>query len=315
MKNIILDTDIGPDCDDAGAIALLNIFANKGLCRILGIGHCTSNPYGAGAVDVICRYYGNKCVNIGTTQRKAFLCREKDMSYNRTLCRNFENRFTSEKPEEVVSMYRRLLENSEDNSVTFVAIGPLNNLSDLLDSPPDTISPYSGKALVKNKVKELVLMAGIFPPEKEYEEALLANINAEIENYPEFNVVCDTKAAENVSGNWQTPKICLGYEAGLFKTGFTDKNDLNPVNLAYRLYTDSREKANAMRESWDLFTVFYAVNPTSDLFKLSKKGTVSFTEKGFTRWHEHPCGTDAYILHAKTPQATVNAVNSLLNSK
>ena len=45
-KNIILDTDIGPDCDDAAALAMLNLYADQGLCRILGITHCTSNPYG-----------------------------------------------------------------------------------------------------------------------------------------------------------------------------------------------------------------------------------------------------------------------------
>lgn len=28
MKNIILDTDIDPDCDDGGALALLNAYAD-----------------------------------------------------------------------------------------------------------------------------------------------------------------------------------------------------------------------------------------------------------------------------------------------
>lgn len=34
---IILDTDIGPDCDDAGAIAVLNVLADKGEANILGL--------------------------------------------------------------------------------------------------------------------------------------------------------------------------------------------------------------------------------------------------------------------------------------
>ena len=55
-KNIILDTDIGPDCDDAAALAMLNLYADQGLCRILGITHCTSNPYGAGTIDAINLY-------------------------------------------------------------------------------------------------------------------------------------------------------------------------------------------------------------------------------------------------------------------
>jgi inosine-uridine nucleoside N-ribohydrolase len=40
---IILDTDIGPDCDDAGAIAVLHTLATQGAAEILGIAHCTSN--------------------------------------------------------------------------------------------------------------------------------------------------------------------------------------------------------------------------------------------------------------------------------
>ena len=47
ITKILIDTDIGPDCDDTAAIAMLNIYSNQGKCEILGIAHCTSNPYGA----------------------------------------------------------------------------------------------------------------------------------------------------------------------------------------------------------------------------------------------------------------------------
>lgn len=314
MKNIILDTDIGPDCDDAGAIALLNIFKNRGLCNILGIGHCTSNPYGAGAIDVICRHYGNYDIKIGTTYREGFLCSENNMSYNRALCERFANRYKKEKPEEAVSLYRRLLANAEDGSVTFVAIGPLNNLSELLNSAPDEASPLFGKELVKEKVKKLVLMAGIFPATGECAKLLLSHTHKSPEEYAEFNVVCDTAASKNVSENWQTPKICLGFEAGLFKTGFKDDADFeNPVALAYRLYSGCCEKNEAMRHSWDLFTVYYAVNGETDLFTLSDSGTVKFSENGLTEWREHKDGLDAYLIHAKPSEVIVNTVNKLLN--
>ncbi len=314
MKNIILDTDIGPDCDDAGAIALLNIFKNRGLCNILGIGHCTSNPYGAGAIDVICRHYGNYDIEIGTTYREGFLCSENNMSYNRALCERFENRYKKEKPEEAVSLYRRLLANAEDGSVTFVAIGPLNNLSELLNSASDEASPLSGKELVKAKVEKLVLMAGVFPTTGECADLLVSHTQKRPEEYAEFNVVCDTAAAKNVSENWQTPKICLGFEAGLFKTGFTDDADFeNPVALAYRLYSGCCEKSGTMRQSWDPFTVYYAVNDKTDLFTLSDSGTVIFSENGFTEWREHKDGLDAYLIHAKPSEVIVNTVNKLLN--
>ena len=45
-KLLIIDTDIGGDCDDAGALALANIFKNEGLIDLLGMTLTTSAPYG-----------------------------------------------------------------------------------------------------------------------------------------------------------------------------------------------------------------------------------------------------------------------------
>ena len=96
-KNIIIDTDIGPDCDDVGALAMLNIYANQGLCRILGVSHCTSNPYGAGTIDVINRYYGRPDVAIGTYYGEGFLTDEVCMRYNRFITTHFPNRYSRRK--------------------------------------------------------------------------------------------------------------------------------------------------------------------------------------------------------------------------
>jgi len=43
-----------------------------------------------------------------------------------------------------------------------IAIGPLTNIRDLLESAPDEQSPLDGKALVAAKVRRLVIMAGDF---------------------------------------------------------------------------------------------------------------------------------------------------------
>lgn len=71
-REILLDTDIGPDCDDAGALALLHHFSKKYGIRISGICNCTSNLYGCGAIDVIGRYCGADDIPIGMTDRKGF---------------------------------------------------------------------------------------------------------------------------------------------------------------------------------------------------------------------------------------------------
>lgn len=310
-KNILLDTDIGPDCDDAAAIALLNIFANAGMCRILGIGHCTSNPYGAGAIDAICAYYGNRNVPIGSCSRENFL--DTHRKYNRELTLRLPNRYRSTQPENAVSLYRRILAEQEDGSVEFIAIGPLNNLSELLDSHPDVYSTLSGYELVKRKVCRLTAMAGIFRCDSAEMCRRAEQISgSRIEEMQEFNVVCDIPAARNVAENWPTPKAYLGFEAGLIETGGTlqthpDPN--HPVKLAYCLFTE-----NGSRYSWDPLTVEYAIVAECPHFRESKAGCVRFDTQGRTQWRECEEGQDRYIELAQDPAWIERQINDLLYS-
>ena len=55
-RSIILDTDIGPDCDDVGAIAVLISYAKEYGNKILGICNCTSNIYGTATIDALKDY-------------------------------------------------------------------------------------------------------------------------------------------------------------------------------------------------------------------------------------------------------------------
>ena len=45
---IIFDTDIGWDCDDAGALAMLHRLCDKGEAELLAVTHCMANPWLAG---------------------------------------------------------------------------------------------------------------------------------------------------------------------------------------------------------------------------------------------------------------------------
>ena len=60
MKRIFVDTDLGSDCDDGGALALLHALAGLGLCDIIGITYCISCESGPAAIDAINRYYGRQ---------------------------------------------------------------------------------------------------------------------------------------------------------------------------------------------------------------------------------------------------------------
>lgn len=311
LKNILIDTDIGPDCDDVAALAMLNIYANRGLCRILGIGHCTSNFYGAGTIDAICRFYGNPNVEIGTYKTPGFLCDEKCVIYNRNIVEEFPNRYQAAQPEDACTMYRRILADQPDHSVDFIAIGPLNNLSMLLDSQADQYSPLSGGELVQQKVRRLALMAGIFKPENpEIEAFVVSTTGHPVDETKEFNVVCDIPAARNVAENWPTPKVYLGFEAGMVETGIPNNVGLgrdHPVKRAYDLYTE-----NGRRFSWDLLTVEYAICDDCAHYKLSESGSVRFDEKGCTVWKPAEHGEEHYVLWAQSPTQIARDINQLL---
>ncbi len=312
-KNIILDTDIGPDCDDVAALAVLNLLADRGLCRILGVSHCTSNPYGAGMIDVINRYYGRPDIAISTYGGKGFLTDETCMRYNRYIATHYPNRYQACQPEEAVGMYRRILAAQEDKSVEVIGIGPMNNLSDLLDSKPDGYSMLSGISLVERKVSKLTMMAGAFRcSSNEAVERAERMRKKRIEDMAEYNVECDIPAARNVAARWPTPKAYLGFEAGLILTGgrlYRCVPGTHPVRVAYELHGSSEG-----RFSWDPLTVEYAVVEGCPHFRESVRGTVRFDEKGRTRWKVDENGWDCFVELAQEDERVVADMDALLTS-
>src|SRR5947208_11427829 len=76
---VILDTDIGPDVDDVGAVAVLNALADNGEARIVAMFCSTSSEWGAPCLDALNTYYGRPDVPVGTNKAPGFLT---DSPYN-----------------------------------------------------------------------------------------------------------------------------------------------------------------------------------------------------------------------------------------
>ncbi len=167
---ILFDTDIGPDCDDAGTMAVLHALADRGEAVVLGMACCTSSEWGAPCLDAINTWYGRPDVPVGTCRTKTgFLCGGGDHKYNEHVAKHFPNALKSGAgAPDAVALYRKLLAAQPDGSVTVVATGPLPNLAALLDSRPDAASPLDGVALVKKKARLLVVMGGRYPAGKEW---------------------------------------------------------------------------------------------------------------------------------------------------
>jgi len=63
---VIFDTDMGSDCDDAGALAVLHSLADAGEVKILGVVFSSGkNRYGVRTCDAINTYYGRGDLPLG----------------------------------------------------------------------------------------------------------------------------------------------------------------------------------------------------------------------------------------------------------
>ncbi|KAK3273444.1 hypothetical protein CYMTET_18313 [Cymbomonas tetramitiformis] len=165
---LILDTDIGGggcmDVDDVAAICLANALADNGEAVLLAVVQNTSPPPCAGAISVLNNYYGRDEVPIGAYKGTDLSPDAKYLSYVTDLSDNWPSSIkNSSQVPSSVEVYRRVLAEQPDHSVTISSIGLLTNLAALLSSPPDQVSPLSGAELVARKVASLVVMGGKYP--------------------------------------------------------------------------------------------------------------------------------------------------------
>ena len=269
---------MGPDCDDAGALAILHALSNRNEAEIVGVMHCTSSQWGAGCIDAINAYCGRPDIPVGSLKESGFIETHPNSTYNEYITRHFSNRFATEEAPDALGLYRKLLAAESDNSVVIIAIGPLPNLRDLLESPPDCWSPRNGKELVAEKVKQLVIMGGHFPEGKEWN----------FEAYP--------SAAQTVVHHWPTPILFSGFEIGAgIMTGsilFNATPANNPVRKAYELFL-MKEGA---RSSWDLTAVLCGVRGYQEYWSLSANGLVEVDDLGGNHWRPSDKGLHRYLV-------------------
>ncbi len=152
---MIIDTDLSRWWDDATAIGLANVLQQQGAVNVLGIVSDVRNPIAVAAIDAIDTAYGHADIPLGAVADS-----DADTAphgYSDVLARRLPHTVRdSDDVPEAVDLYRQLLARQPDRSVTIVSLGAYTNLAGLLASP-------TGRALVTEKVKRLVIMDGLFP--------------------------------------------------------------------------------------------------------------------------------------------------------
>lgn len=289
-QKIIFETDIGNDVDDALALDMLYKYMDAGDIDLLAIMINKEDPYLGEYTDIMNTWYGYPEIPIGVIYNSAD-CENDATNYAKCVSlmkrENGDPMFRrsgqdySKLPESHI-LYRKILAQQPDNSVTIVSVGFSTNLARLLDTPADDFSPMTGKELVAKKVKILCTMAGCFNDPKLYE----------------YNIVKDIPAAKKVFTECPTPVVTSPFEVGIAINypASSIENDfswapLHPMVEAYKCYMEMPYD----RPTWDLTSVLYAVEGPS-YFNISPAGKIDITDQGVSAFIPNENGDQHYLM-------------------
>jgi len=314
MRRLILDTDIDTDCDDTGAMAIMHEFAQRGEVEILGA--ICSIPRRACALcaSAINDAYGRSDIPVGLLRMPGWdesprFADYRDMIqratrpdtpfYNQTIGADWERDNGDVEFRGATQVYRKILAEADDGSVTICAVGTLTALEQLLRSPPDGLSPLPGRDLVAAKVERLVTMAlGAYPKGRDG-----------------FNWRMDWVGAAAVLNEWPTPVTVseLGTEV-LVGNGFIAAAPPDhPVRRAFEIWLGTWGQP-AGRPSWDQLATIRAVRGCGDLFREHGGLGLRFDEAtGEHEWLPEAVGAErSWIEAVVSDEELARVVESLM---
>lgn len=273
VKNIIFDTDAGPDGDDTAALTMLYHYADMGKVKILATVSDTSSPYGAPYLRALNTYYGYRDVLVGTLKSKEnIMPTSRGMNFNIRVTASYETDIKDGiEARDATDVYREALSKAEDNSVTILVTGMQTNIADLLKSKADNWSDLEGTDLVLKKVKLISAMAGKWP----------------CGEGAEFNIEKDIEAAQYVAKNCPVPIVYSGFSVGegvISGPDFDGIEEDSPLKIAWW-----------RMNSWDQTSAMYAVEGLKDFWKI-KGGDAEILDDGSSRFTENNISKMRYYL-------------------
>ncbi len=295
---IVFDTDMAGDCDDAGALAVLHALADRGECEILAITTNRKDQTGASAaaVDAINHWYGRPDIPIGTDKEGGTTSPPPRSPYTEALRDQFSHNAKADcDMPDALDIYRKALSGAPDNSVVICCVGALSNLEDLLKNE---------RALVEQKVKNLVVMGAEFPDS--------------LGNRPETNIRVDIPAAKYVIGSWPGDILFTGFEVGFaIHAGSALKatSPLNPVRRAYELRSyNGKPSIEKGKPAYDQTAVLLAVRGAQERYwDVVRGGRVEVAAKdGHTRWVEDPHGKQVWVKIKGGSQMLTELIDQLM---
>src|SRR5690606_30907069 len=120
---LIFDTDMESDVDDVGALAMLHALADNGEVDILATIVCSLNPWAVPTVDALDTYFNRPDLPIAAVKNLGVY---RNSKYAKIISEEFpQDAGLGEEAEDAIDLYRRILAEQPDNSVTIVTVGYL----------------------------------------------------------------------------------------------------------------------------------------------------------------------------------------------
>ncbi len=289
---LFFDTDMGSDCDDVGALALLHHYIDTEQVDLLACVYSSGKvPFGAGIVDAINTYYGRPDIPIGAEYDSSFgdpvdkMDAEKlakdTAAFGHDIIHNTD-------AVEQVKLLRRILAKQPDHSVIYLTVGHTKALHDLLRSPSDDISDLTGLALIEQKLKCWVALGA------------LGADNAKDYGAKDWNFFWNGTKVYTDYLIKHFPREIYFIDAG--KDVFTGQSLMqSPANsivrTAYRdwLWKTEKKLLQDGRPSWDLTAVVYAVEGSNRSFEDAEQGSLRFDISDGSRWTSSAEGKHFYV--------------------
>lgn len=269
MGCFLLDTDFCGDCDDVAALALLCGAAadHPGAVRLAGVAVNVGCPPTAAAVRAVLDFYGLGGTPVGIAETPdPHGCASRYLDALAAL--------SAEKaPASVTAraLYRKLLSEADDGSLSVVSIGYFNNLDAAL---------HDDRELFHRKVRAVYLMAGGFGPRQ---------------NHLECNVMGHLECTRRFVRDYRGQAIYVGFECGVSiqtdLTGFPAGTD-HFLLRAFELRSDDHMR----HPSWDPITVDLALNGENECYRLSNPGFVEIDGEGHAIFSENPLGNARHLI-------------------
>ena len=298
LKEVIFDHDLGSDCDDGGAVAVLLNAHREGYCQALAITSCVFNPYASYCVDLMCEYFGVDDIDIGVNTERDALTGEGWYMCSKDQAEKYYKKLGREYPtyESNVPLIRRHLAKSR-GGLTLLSTGALTTLLPLMESGPDEYSPLNGVSLFRQKVGHYVCGGGRFP-----------------EGTQESNFLCDPEAVDKVINVYLKgyPMTFFGAEvAGGTFSGYVMKQDKYKDYILRDIYEFHRPET-CDHNSWDLGTMHYSIFGTSYGFFELRRGytAVPYGEGGCLHLYEG--GVHEYVVRRGPFEILTDTFNELI---